>query len=322
MISPYCHIGQILRCSFVPWSRPSFDPGCGRALRSSCCLCDVWWLGSLWLISDELWYHLMTGYLCTANTCCCLLACFFCQFVLWLCSVCFPFFSMCIFLYPFLMFPFEFVSYHKYLYTRAFIMILSGVPPALFACFLPLGLFVGQCSETKVPTSQREWTQFLGRTVRAWVGADALSRMKCDSYYLCMRWGVSGYRVQASSSITFSLRWNSLMHSMNQLGLDWPGVYLGWFFGSKQLLAISITRECSGQHSTSDDSETFSASQARQDRRGQFCAVLCAKDYAGLPKSWRSYGGGFCLDFLHLEAFWFQTLGAAKLEDLFHDHPL
>ena len=100
-------------------------------------------------------------------------------------------------------------------------MILSGVPPALFACFLPLGLFVGQCSETKVPTSQREWTQFLGRTVRAWVGADALSRMKCDSYYLCMRWGVSGYRVQASSSITFSLRWNSLMHSMNQLGLDW-----------------------------------------------------------------------------------------------------
>jgi len=97
---------------------------------------------------------------------------------------------------------------------------------------------------------------------------------------------------------------------------------LGWFFGSKQLLAISITRECSGQHSTSDDSETFSASQARQDRRGQFCAVLCAKDYAGLPKSWRSYGGGFCLDFLHLEAFWFQTLGVAKLEDLFHDHPL
>ena len=129
MISPYCHIGQILRCSFVPWSRPSFDPGCGRALRSSCCLCDVWWLGSLWLISDELWYHLMTGYLCTANTCCCLLACFFCKFVLWLCSVCFPCLSMCIFLYPFLMFPFGFVSYHKYLYTRAFIMILSGVPP-------------------------------------------------------------------------------------------------------------------------------------------------------------------------------------------------
>lgn len=58
----------------------------------ACVMCDVWWLGSLWLISDELWYHLMTGYLCTANTCCCLLACFFCQFVLWLCSVCFPFF--------------------------------------------------------------------------------------------------------------------------------------------------------------------------------------------------------------------------------------
>lgn len=124
VISPYCHIGQILRCSFVPWSRPSFDPGCGRALRSSCCLCDVWCV-MIGVTVTDLWW--------TANTCCCLLACFFCKFVLWLCSVCFPFLSMCIFLYPFLMFPFGFVSYHKYIYIHVHSLWFFPVflPPCL-----------------------------------------------------------------------------------------------------------------------------------------------------------------------------------------------
>lgn len=148
--------------------------------------------------------------------------------------------------------------------------------------------------------------------------------VKDEMRLILLMYEMRGIRVSRSSIIKHHFFFEmELTHAQYEpTGVRLTRGLFGLVFGSKQLLAISITRECSGQHSTSDDSETFSASQARQDRRGQFCAVLCAKDYAGLPKSWRSHGGGFCLDFLQLEAFWFQTLGAAKLEDLFHDHPL
>ena len=106
--------------------------------------------------------------------------------------------------------------------THAFITNLSNVPPPClqFSC-----LFVGQCAETEVPTSQREWTQFLGRTVRK---GERLLCPQCQGLnttyitYLYEMRGILFALKHHQASLLFRME---LTHAQDKpTGLDWPGV--------------------------------------------------------------------------------------------------